>query len=233
MSTATMITERPILFSGTMVRAILSGAKTMTRRVVNLDRVKCSRDCTGNLPDKAWVDPGGTVFGQGPYLHVPCKDGAAQRVFCPYGYPPEEGYSDRLWVREAFCPDWCDHAIYKADDPTGRGAGDAGYAAEPCYKPSIHMPRRLCRIVLEITVVKCERLQTITREDVRAEGIPETFGDWGEMRFPGFESHLWDNMRWDEQWKLCWDQLNGKRASGAYAWDMNPHVWAISFRRLP
>ena len=97
------------------------------------------------------------------------------------------------------------------------------------WRPSIYMPRWASRITLENTAVRVERIQDISIEDVRAEGVPETFGEWGAMRFPGFESHLWDNMRFDEQWRMCWDQLNKSRGFG---WESNPWVWPISFQRI-
>jgi len=76
-----------------------------------------------------------------------------------------------------------------------------------------------------------QRLQEIGREDVRAEGIPETYGEvagWVEERFPGMLGHEWDNLQFEEQWAKCWDTISGKRAP----WDSNPWVWAVSFQRV-
>lgn len=199
-TTATATKERPILFSGPMVRAILDGRKTQTRRVV-----KGAWALEGDESGCGWEPPA-----------------------CPYGEP-----GDRLWVREAWGlmdtqpSDGPDRATlgYRAD-----GDAAAPNGRHQLWRPSIHMPRWASRITLEITDVRVERLRSISREDVRAEGIPETFGDWGALRFPGFEAHVWDNMRFDEQWKLCWDQINGDRPG--CSWDANPWVWAITFRRI-
>jgi len=88
--------EHPIIFSAKSVRAILAGQKTQTRRVVKLRATdgKCSRNCSGIDLSLAWPDRG---IGGGGYLKIPCRDGATQRVDCPYG-----GVGDRLWVKEAW-----------------------------------------------------------------------------------------------------------------------------------
>ena len=160
--------ERPILFRGELVRAILEGRKTQTRRPVKLPS-----------PDGAvYVDPGGTIFGPGPYVKnykvVPGGDGQMHpRILCPYGYP-----GDRLWVKET-------HAIVPRTaywhDPTiphvERGDEWAVYRAawERCapsrWRASIHMPRWASRLSLEIVSVRVERLHAITEEDARAEGV--------------------------------------------------------------
>ncbi len=134
------VKERPILFSAPMVRAILDGSKTQTRRVVKGDALGIL-----NLEIRPPSDP---IFVEK----------------CLYGKP-----GDRLWVRETFNPDWAGHGpIYKAD---GGSAIEAGYSREPRWKPSIHMPRKLSRITLEITGVRVERLKDISEYDSLAEGI--------------------------------------------------------------
>ncbi len=141
--------ERPILFSGPMVRAILDGRKTQTRRIIKpqpikrLHRLAFDARALGNL----WGD-------RGTWL-----------IRCPKGAP-----GDRLWVRETWA--MIDGAYaYRADsghDLTGPG----NFLHN--WKPSIHMPRAAGRIALEVTGVRVERLQDITEEDAIAEGAELT-----------------------------------------------------------
>jgi hypothetical protein len=135
--------ERPILFSGAMVRAILQGRKTQTRRVVK-PQPDCTRtslaSCAGNRSVRV------IAMRQGMYS-----------IFCPYGQP-----GDRLWVKETFTEG--EGVIYRAD-------WNPEVSLDGLWKPSIFMPRRLSRITLEITAVRVERLQDITEADAVAEGI--------------------------------------------------------------
>ena len=137
--------ERPILFKGEMVRAIMEGRKTQTRRIVkNTDLIETIEDGI-------------------PYYQDEYGDYHKTESACPYGK-----IGSLLWVRETFNSDWCDHVIYKAD---GGSAISAGYDSEPKWKPSIHMPRIASRINLEITNIRVERLQDITEEESQAEGV--------------------------------------------------------------
>ena len=122
--------EKPIIFSTPMVQAILEGRKTMTRRVMK-------------------PQPTSELFGSHLFWHWTGCQWADRGLGCPQSaiddYAPYKP-GDILWVRETFCPNWCDHVIYKAD---GGSAIAAGYAAEPKWKPSIHMPRVAARLFLE------------------------------------------------------------------------------------
>ena len=193
--------ERPILFSAPMVRAILEGRKTQTRRVVKPQ------------PFSGWY-PSQCTNGWG-FCH-PQGEAPAKLFQCPYGVP-----GDRLWVRESFQPLLADGVKWPdADYETGEGYA-INYVATGGVKefydcrndeafcsrvtPSIFMPRWASRITLEITEVRVERLQEISREDALAEGCG--------FRFPP---------------SVLWDSINGK----TYPWAANPWVWAVSFRRL-
>lgn len=197
--------ERPILFSGPMVRAILDGSKTQTRRIINgVDNGNC-------LQVKR-----STKTRVGEKTHV-----LDARALCPYGQP-----CDKLWVREAFCPDWADHGpIYKAD---GGSAIEAGYPREPRWKPSIHMPRKLSRITLEITGVRIERLHEISEMDAFAEGVDTEGDDYnraehaqlGGAQIEGGSPAVF-------AYKGLWESING-----AESWTANPWVWVIEFRRV-
>lgn len=165
------IKERPILFSAPMVRAVLDGRKTVTRRPVKVQ-------------PRSRADIGSYGKGQ-PFIRNP--DVTKRNPECPFGNP-----GDRLWVRETW---YCDHnevmrgPYLKPDDLDVSEARDDGtlvYAADgltpyeadqPVWKPSIHMPLWACRILLEITDVRVERLQDISDEQAQAEGC--FFTDYG------------------------------------------------------
>ncbi len=201
-------TTKPIIFSDASVRAILEGRKTQTRRIVKPPRRKIA---LWDSPDTWVVDPGGTIFGPGPYVKMDWwhvgdveshghtqRDRQMDRVRCPYGYPE---YGDRLWVREAWAldlkGDYVDGYIYRATDVD---------LADQGWRPSIHMPRQGCRLVLRITRVRVERLQAISEEDALAEGSQP-----GEM--------------WAYHFRRLWDGINGKRAP----WASDPLVWVLDF----
>lgn len=195
--------ERPIIFSSPMVRALLAGTKTQTRRVVK----RHSSDCIG------WFDAGGGNWRQrflaadgSPYL----KSWSDR---CPYGQP-----GDRLWVREAWRitgespEDTLD--MFDRDDVQYRADDDQSYIDK--YRPSIHMPRRFSRITLEVTAVRVERLQDISVTDAMAEGVVKV-----NLRGLG------PCMEWRYAYEDLWTNINGPGS-----WDANPWVWVIEFRRV-
>ena len=170
MTQRAQIRERPILFSGAMVRAILEGRKTQTRRVVRFKDVNDDHDC--HHVWKCWQGGNGPIPKGINELEWQDLD---EIIRCPYGVP-----GDRLWVRETWQeiahPDFnafpCDHVtIYRAD---GEKQIIDGHKAEiGPWKPSIFMPYPRSRISLEIADVRVERLQEISEGDVVAEGLDE------------------------------------------------------------
>lgn len=198
--------ERPILFSAPMVRAILAGKKTQTRRVVKPKASESSMAsfsaASGWYPDRynhrrewcMWGVRGTTDHNkQGAWLGR-----------CPYG-----DVGDRVWVRET----WASvngGAFYKADEPWPEA-----YGPEPKWKPSIHMPRWAARIILEVTDVRVERVQAITEEDALAEGVDRT-----NTSIPGYATQRFHKL---------WDSINDARGFG---WATNPWVWALTFKRV-
>ena len=195
--------ERGILFSAPMVRALLAGRKTQTRRALQ------TQPASGIWTGRAYRDKAGQtpVFIAG--WVTPAADGSTACI-CPYGVP-----GDRLWVRESFSGDH----MYAAEPPSAWGLNDpiwywadgnpiTGDWTKP--KPSIHMPRFASRITLDVTDVRVERLQDISAADCWAEGI----------------SHSPD-VNPVHEYKDLWDQING-----AGSWDANPWVWVVAFRRL-
>lgn len=238
------VRERPILFSGEMVCAIRDGRKTQTRRVVKPRREG------GHISGPA-SEPGGAIesFGGGAW-HKPA---GIEVQSCPYGAP-----GDRLWVRETW--NVCD-----AEPSDWPGAVEPGeplpmipkqrlpgtlvlYAADrssdeyDTWRPSIHMPRWACRLTLEITGIRVERVQDISDDDCRAEGVDEPRAMSGLGYHPGHRCwHPLDaghpvygvgvqcirGMR--AEYASLWDSLNAKRG---HSWESNPWVWVLEFRRI-
>ncbi len=199
--------ERPILFSGEMVRAILDGRKTVTRREVKLPRARDSFVLVEH-GDGWW--PYQSDDGES---HV-CSDGMERPYNCPYGQP-----GDQLWVRESWCP------IYRQGNPE-LGVIEVDYRATPrermCdldgsrrWKPSIHMPRSASRIQLEVTAVHVERLQDISEEQAQAEGVSPVRVKVKKLSALVHRAGFF----------YLWERING-----IGSWDANPWVWVVEFK---
>jgi len=159
------IKERPILFSGPMVRAILDGRKTMTRRVIKYPAVTVEHD---RIIAGRFIDP-----------KTGCVDGQFDVIACPYGQP-----GDRLWVRETY--NSCGgKPFYRADGELH---------PDWKWRPSIFMPRWASRITLEITAVRVERLKDITIEDAQAEGVTPLGVEGDGRRWRAAFRELWDSL---------------------------------------
>lgn len=212
--------ERPILFSAPMVRALLAGTKTQTRRVVKLS--------TDARNVRYWAPPGGRSLegwaDPGVNYWTPDADGETSSNHldvCPYGQP-----GDRLWVREAFLieddRDSAKHIVYRAD-----GAISVYSMGEFLrWKPSIHMPRWACRLVLEVVAVRVERLQDISEEDAKAEGCDKAAETTADDERLNIECGYFPPSSYAHGYRLLWEQING-----AGSWDANPWVWVVEFRR--
>ncbi len=230
--------ERPILFSAPMVRAILAGTKTQTRRVVKIPGVMPHTSFVITHPEEEIIRFDDGTFH---YLSTAAMSGP---YACPYGQP-----GDRLWVRETWrhtC-DSLEEARALTEDITSGTAVDyrATYVdelmrngpmaradAEECcrwetWKPSIHMPRWASRILLEVTDVRVQRLQDISGSDARAEGVERIhcYGPDCPDGEDGCNARGCYGAR--ERFHELWDSING-----AGAWGANPWVWALSFRRV-
>lgn len=142
---------KPILFNTNMVRAILDGRKTVTRRVVKPQPVRIARK---------YVEYEGMFYPC--HLTMPWE---SRPLDDPSKPPYQPG--DILYVRETWNGDWCDHYIYKADSGS---AIAAGYGKEPKWHPSIHMPKDAARIFLRVTSVRVERLQDCGCAQAKDEG---------------------------------------------------------------
>ena len=202
--------ERPILFSAPMVRAILAGTKTQTRRFL---KQAVGPSLSVGIEDEPGVAELSWLHGDGPGHEV---HETIKRVPCPYGQ-----LGDRLWVRETWA--YGIHAMAAARDEDGPfvyAATDSvqGRLCER-WRPSIHMPRSASRITLEITGVRVERLQEISQADAEAEGVIEW--SWGAL---SPESH--EYMLPASKFEMLWESING-----AGSWDANPWVWVVEFKR--
>ena len=214
--------EKPILFSGPMVRAILDGRKTQTRRVVKPQPVFCRKIGEDDSVTAGWKIDSEWLINIGP-------EGLVER-FCPY--PP----GTVLWVRETFVRVEClggvktDDVVYRANLVDRRGHVWPSIAEDPDgvkWTPSIFMPRWASRLRLLVTAVRVERLQDITEEDAEAEGV----------------NHIDDDLKQDaarsalacgsvrctarDYFRILWDSMNAKFG---YGWDTNPWVWVYTFK---
>ena len=203
----TLPKERPILFSAPMVRAILDGSKTQTRRVAKHPLAQAAVRIN-------------SYKGQSEFDCI-LPDGTSGIIQCPYGKP-----GDRLWVREAWRTGkaaddrsgselegrgW--PVFYEADNSviwTGATEGGPGFTTPGRYRHARFMPRWASRAVPEITDVRLQRLHEISEEDARAEGYTPQSPDFPVGWFHGL-----------------WDDINGTNS-----WHANPWVWAITFRRI-
>lgn len=183
--------ERPILLNAEMVRAVLAGRKTQTRRMLTPRQLNM-------------IDAAASIGECYPleYGHQHENSQSYYREWCPFG-----AVGNRLWVRETW-------ARYNID----QDSHDIAYCAttpddwpkEGRWRPSIHMPRWACRITLEITGVRVERLQDISEADARAEGITGSL----VRDVTAAYSALWQSIY------------------GEKIWQANPWVWVIEFKRV-
>ncbi|URG50594.1 hypothetical protein IG609_008900 [Pectobacterium quasiaquaticum] len=210
--------ETGIIFNGEMVRAILPGQKTQTRRVV-----------ANVSPDNCLVLRKPTKTKNGVYTHV--LD-APQHDLCPFGK-----VGDRLWVRETFNGFWLDDdAIQEIKDGISKASDLCDYrsdypdSSQPVggWTPSIHMPRWASRITLEITGVRVERLNDISEEDCWSEGIDEVDGRFENIEIIDMALKIGccaEDAK--PTFALLWQSIYGEES-----WDANPWVWAITFKRI-
>ena len=209
--------ERPILFSGHMVRAILNGQKTVTRREIKPSMR--SADSSFELhqqEDESWR-PMHTFDESGMDAQ-----GTEHPIVCPYGQ-----FGDRLWVREAWLADAQLDSIAPRDlsqgepimYPADKSVRQTGCAmiSQGRGPPSIHMPRWASRILLEITAVRVELLQDISEEQAEAEGVGFL------RRAPDAD----ETLTAAQLFECLWSSINGDES-----WNGNPWVWVVEFKRI-
>lgn len=202
---------KSILFNTEMVRAILDGRKTVTRRIVKNNPEECTSKVVNGVC-KICDDKGGFYL---PDDYV--------KVRSPY----QAG--DILYVRETWAELETVHGVpywaYKADDQTLHHSFGENFER---WQPSVHMPREAARIFLRITNVRIESLQDITTEQIEREGIyrNKNFNNW----------YTWGDGNHSSVPKLCfrhlWDSTIKKSDLDKYGWAANPYVWVIEFERI-
>ena len=213
----------PILFNTDMVRAILDGRKTVTRRLIKPQQL------IGILPDKCKNGMPEEFLKEKKHMFKPyCDMTDAELIKTAYNPPYQPG--DILYVRETW---------HKYKKRVGKGEGCHiaefyGYRAsiansedanEP-WHPSIHMPKEAARIWLKVTDVRVERLQEITEEQAKAEGAID---NRGFIHSPDNEYNSIHTAK--EHFKQIWNSTIKKSDLDRYGWDANPWVWVIEFER--
>jgi len=243
--------ERPIIFNADMVRAVLDGRKTQTRRIIQSPAKNMQANGQKVIdyrePGDKWY--GEHVFSMRNHSGTWCDYTKEQFLAkCPFG-----AVGDRLWVRESFYEHgrWQGggydpedsyfvsdkQVLYPADGikrPTERKREDFWRS-----RPSIHMPRWASRITLEITGVRVERLQDISEIDAKAEGLAEITKDGSLFKFgisdrdgyPGTDDRGWPWHEWERSPISAYSKL-WQSIYGADSWQANPWVWVIEFKRV-
>ena len=214
----------PILMSTPMVQSILAGRKTMTRRTIK------SRHESGLLQvSRRKIDGQVASIESLDWGERNCE----KDIICPYGQP-----GDVLWVRETF-QQWNYPTkppfkyVYKADGFVKRyGAWERDVKGKmhdteriEKWQPSLFMPKAACRIFLEVTNIRVERLQDISESDAVSEGIQPT--EWGYVNYliDGFYYNAKNKAK--ESFRTLWQSINGKES-----WDKNPFVWVVEFKQI-
>lgn len=208
---------RPILFSTEMVKAILEGRKTMTRRIIKWPGLPEWADPDyGNRIENGWPTFRHVGFDKGEY-----KDELGI-VKCPYGK-----IGDILWVRESMYQSAIGFAMFKAGGKVGEPLEENEYLDWETFSvtrkaiPSIHMSKTACRIFLEITDVRVELLQDISEEDAINEGIKWNKGKIQSGYGVGDSTA---HIKAKECFQSLWQKINGQKS-----WEANPYVWVIEF----
>ncbi|HGW2967011.1 TPA: hypothetical protein ACNP4C_005177 [Klebsiella oxytoca] len=195
--------ERGMIFNAEMVRAILDGRKTQTRRIVKLQP---DEDGLAKVTNGPWVDT------------------SERNYRCPFG-----DVGDRIWGRET----WAEAGasvpnlkLYRANYPEHVPSHyeNVPPANEIRWTPSIHMPRWASRILLEITDVRVERLNAISEHDAQAEGVAKLRGGFWQHYQPGWTQH---QLSARGSFVTLWKSIYGEES-----WNSNPWVWVIEFKRI-
>jgi uncharacterized protein YqfB (UPF0267 family) len=216
--------ERGILFQAPLVRAILAGQKTVTRRLMKPQPMPIPDDVERVKPydDSGFWWLCDKVRSAVSMHDAPCLG--------PYGYK-----GDRLWVRETWATLTGNgiRTVYRADGEDPRtGWDDTPAERRPAmiWRPSIFMPRKASRITLEVTSVRVERVNEISEEDAKAEGVTPLTGVAPEQQIISGEGRTQGTHPYTLAFAVLWDTINDKDGC---RWVDRPWVWVVGFRRLP
>lgn len=211
-----MVEEHPILFSTEMVRAILDGRKTQTRRVIKPQPLEwATRFEKAPFRDSAFI-----IGKEGDWLQMTEDAYSIRRLGkCPYGITGDLLYVRETWkmIGRPYIPQ---NVVYRADDTANHPGAK--------WKPSIHMPKKFARIWLEVKAVRVERLQDITEEDARDEGAVFDDEPCDHPRH-GCKEIGCAGTGYRLGFANLWHKTYAKRG---YGWDTNPWVWVIEFERI-
>lgn len=196
---------KPILFNTEMVKAILEGRKTVTRRVV---KPRSKNACGFYVV---------TRHSDGAFMGV--YDYDENEMMYENSQTPPVNVGDVLYVRETWYKG-LNRILYKADYSENEKFYTNGKEIIVKWKPSIHMPKEAARIFLKVTDVRVEKLQEIDIEGIRNEGLSSMAVHAGDM-----EIAL-------EEWKILWDSTIKKDKMEFYGWEANPYVWVIEFEKI-
>lgn len=211
---------RPILFSGPMIRALLEGRKTQTRRIVKPSVKGCTVGAYTGGPNG--TEPVNVQEDGDPWTDIQC----------PYGQP-----GDLLWARESWTfddigPDMC-AVVYKADDTRMWMPHGGKEPKSMRTHPGMHMFRWASRLTLRIKAVRVERLNAISQKDAEAEGLLIFNEDDANLYYSGIAANADTWFEYPEQWHLD-DPIAAYRdltnsINGPDHWDKNPWVWVVEF----
>lgn len=222
---------KPILFNTEMVKAILAGEKTMTRRIIKSqpkEQLKCviQHSTSGK---SCWMEDNADQLSKDFKFHKAYEVGDILWVRETWAIhdlmlkPRKLSTSNQEWFyKKKFEPEMAPHVVYLADYSKGAWPG--------AWKPSIHMPRVAARLFLKVKDIRVERLMDITEENARAEGIEWT--NEGPLHAHYLNHDLNASMNFKtskEAFSSLWDSIYAKRGNG---WDVNPWVWVIEFERV-
>ena len=200
--------EHPLLMKGPLVRATLEGRKTQTRRPINPQP-------SDNIENVKYDDVADLWLGSNK------EDNALGYSFSWTARSPLGRSGDRLWVRETWAQ--VDKSIAPPDMQTGllyQASWRYGHC-KPSWKPSIHMPRWACRLVLPLVSVRVERVQDLTEEDARAEGLRRTENGWTD----GTTGYDVTSAR--AAFQELWASIYGQAS-----WDVNPWIWVAEWKAI-
>ncbi|CZU68433.1 Uncharacterised protein [Enterobacter asburiae] len=217
----TKIIERGMIFNDEMVRAILDGRKTQTRRIMKVQPDTPEFGLRRIIESSIANEIGMYFWSQEDARGIKAR---SKQFFCPFG-----DVGDRIWVRETWAEAGAsapDLTLYRANYPAHVPTHyeNVPPAEDVRWTPSIHMPRWASRILLEITDVRVEQLKSISEEEARSEGVAQLREGFWKHYQPGWTQH---QLSARGSFATLWESIYGFGE-----WDRNPWVWVIEFKRI-